>query len=338
MFLPRSQARVVPQKNRNNRISRPDWRWASPTWFRVVAVGQGHLAKPMVERLFIWAKRLVRHPNTLARFWVNIQVCQVVTKKAANTRMGKGKGSRVAVVGKVSSGTTLLAVSRLRSGLISKVVRQIQVRCHFRVAALYASRDLDSQTYLALKQTQRRYVALKRRETLYLYRRANQIHTLAFFSSLFRWSYRRPVLRTWHRYLYLSAPSSYSRVRFFLKPVTPLVTVAAWTWSLELDDDVLDEEDINLEVELVPAQLFKDVDWGWLAPEDSYSVTELFAYVFSGHGTLYERQATLFLNLAQKNWIMDYQHTQMLWVDLLTFHQIQEEAPYTLWSRVPSLV
>lgn len=146
------------------------------------------------------------------RFWVNLQAAQVVTKKPANLRMGKGKGGRAGVVASVSPGSTLLAVSFLRRGLVAKICRQISVRTSFKVGA---SRPLNPFAYrgLVTAKTQRRYTAYRMYDLRYFFRKANLSHMYAFTLFLFKWSRKVPRLKRIAGFNYFAVPEEFDLYR-----------------------------------------------------------------------------------------------------------------------------
>jgi hypothetical protein len=108
MFVPRRPSRARPHKRRRSRAcAHPAYAigGALRRWVGVRAGGEGRLALALVERFFSWARRLVSFPLQRARFWVNVQVARVVTRKPLKIRMGKGKGGRVGTCAQVYAGT-----------------------------------------------------------------------------------------------------------------------------------------------------------------------------------------------------------------------------------------
>ena len=81
--------------------------------------------------------------ETLRRFWFNLQVARVLTEKALNSRMGKGKGGRTGLIAYVRGGVLLFAVSSLRLGLLQALHRKLRVRCNFPVL-LNLARGVES--------------------------------------------------------------------------------------------------------------------------------------------------------------------------------------------------
>jgi len=48
---------------------------------------------------------------------MNLHACHLVTRKALNVRMGKGKGSRIGINARVNAGNIILKIKRARVGL-----------------------------------------------------------------------------------------------------------------------------------------------------------------------------------------------------------------------------
>lgn len=238
MFQIRTTTRVTPQKNRTNKFKYK----GSTTpkhlngWFTIVSVGQGCLTLALMSRLFTWAKRVIYYPNTTSRFWVNLQINKVITRKAANTRMGKGKGGRVAMLGFVTSGTVLLALSKIRQGKQKRLTRQIKVKIPFSVTARINNISL-SKFYYRSKIKQRYYVFTKKWEYFTIFKQTQQRELLALYTSIFRWYIRRPVLR---KCLY-AANQNYAINSNDVSPYGELpVSYPLYTalWSFSQDGDV----------------------------------------------------------------------------------------------------
>lgn len=58
-------------------------------------------------------------------------MARVVTQKAVNSRMGKGKGGRIGTVAQICSGTLIFGTTVLRRGLLKKLAARLRVRCNF---------------------------------------------------------------------------------------------------------------------------------------------------------------------------------------------------------------
>lgn len=95
MFLPYRPKLRRPQKARKLRqvfFNSPSAPSSGATL--LYTLRGGYWAESLAMSLFIKFKKLSRHPLRLARFWLNVPVSIVVTKKPLNNRMGKGKGAR----------------------------------------------------------------------------------------------------------------------------------------------------------------------------------------------------------------------------------------------------
>lgn len=64
-----------------------------------------------------------------------MQVASVLTRKAMNVRMGKGKGGRKGVQARLVAGTVLVGFMALRPGQLRALCRRVRVRCNFPVSA-----------------------------------------------------------------------------------------------------------------------------------------------------------------------------------------------------------
>lgn len=192
MFDPRYSQRFNPQKRRSSRLSVFKKSAHLQNWYRFIAVGQGVLTRPFLEKLYIWGKRITLFPTKTTRFWVNLQLGKVLTKKPANLRMGKGKGGRVGSVAKVSSGSILLAISHIRAGLTAKIRRQIQVRSPFRVGLVRPHLQPIALRSKVWTKITGRYTRSRMYDIRYFLRKSNQSHLYAFVLFLFKWFKKTP--------------------------------------------------------------------------------------------------------------------------------------------------
>lgn len=161
-------------------------------WTGVIALGRGFLSTSLVERLFIWGKRITRFPKNTSRFWVNIQCGVPVTKKPQNLRMGKGKGSRQGYRANIHAGSWLLAISVLRHGRLMQLHRHVQVRCAFKVGLRQmqkASVGLCGYTpfWRALSRMQQNFVKEQRLELIDMFKTMHQLVPLQVFRRMYRW-------------------------------------------------------------------------------------------------------------------------------------------------------
>jgi len=110
--------------------------------------------------------------------------------------MGKGKAKKVGEQAAMAAGSTILAFSSIRSALLRKVTRQVQVRCPFVVGALEETGSVRTGLYRRFrpKKTQRRYLAYRRYELTRLFRQLNKAHMISYFSFLYKWVSYVPVL------------------------------------------------------------------------------------------------------------------------------------------------
>ncbi len=158
--------RLQPQKKRSDRFLVPtsgrglanSWFYA---WVQIIAQGRGLVSWRLVERFFIWGKRLVRYPRQHARFWVNLQCNLVFTRKAKNTRMGKGKGGYAGRLTRVRAGALIFALSSVRAGYLIRLLRQMRVRCPLCLGVSFPQTwGCKRPSWLRHRRTRRRYARL----------------------------------------------------------------------------------------------------------------------------------------------------------------------------------
>jgi hypothetical protein len=114
----------------------------------ITALQGGFLNTRCVAYLFTYCKKLYRLSQKTSKVWLNLPSTNILTKKALNVRMGKGKGSKFGVNARVYPGNIVLAASAIRPGLWQKTVRFATARCAFR---LYAK--IVAPTYFSMLTT-----------------------------------------------------------------------------------------------------------------------------------------------------------------------------------------
>ena len=83
------------------------------------------------------------------------------TRKAKNSRMGKGKGSQAGRLTRVRPGALIIAFSGIREGRLLRVFRQISVRCPFVIGIKAPTlAPVSKPVWLHFKRARRRYSRL----------------------------------------------------------------------------------------------------------------------------------------------------------------------------------
>lgn len=163
-------------------------------WTQVLVQGAGLVSWHLVERIYIWGKKLVRYPRQRARFWVNLQCGLIFTRKPKNTRMGKGKGTQAGRVTRVSSGALLVAFSQIRRGYLRRLLRQVRVRCPLQLAIRSAVQVPCRPSWLRLKKTRRRYARLASARAWSKTRKFKRQRIFEFVTLTFFWLQKTPKL------------------------------------------------------------------------------------------------------------------------------------------------
>lgn len=337
MFQVNTNLRVTPQKNRTNKFKfnyRPNNNLVG--WYKIITIGQGFITHALMSRMFTWAKRVIYFPNSAARFWVNVQINKIITRKAANTRMGKGKGSRVTTVGFVSSNVVLLATSKIRAGKRKRLLRQIQVRCPFLVGAEHTKTNL-SRFFNKFKIRQRNFIFNKKWEYFTLFKQTQQRELFAFFSSIFKWYYRRPLVLSTIRITYNEEPLMFNDFPIFgeIPTSTPLYR-ALWSFSLRVSVfnlpiffyfeelnlnplDVLEEvfpfkktplrfaDDVKRNTELIVMHALYPAKFNSTNPYSQGRLNAIRSYVYTP-------------NKHYLQWLALLQVNQLFWATLIHFH------------------
>ena len=73
----------------------------------LVARAGGYVNNRVFERLYTLSKKRLRVAKRQTRIWGNLQMGLVISKKAKNSRMGKGRGGYNAVGARVYAGAPL---------------------------------------------------------------------------------------------------------------------------------------------------------------------------------------------------------------------------------------
>jgi hypothetical protein len=140
----------------------------------------------------------VHYPRQRARFWVNLQCGLVFTRKAKNSRMGKGKGSSAGRFTKVRSGALMMAFSFIRGGLLGKLLRQMRVRCplHLCLETPLSGSGVSPARpmWLRHRRSRRRYARLASARAWGKTRKFRQQRIFEFITLTFFWLQRTPRL------------------------------------------------------------------------------------------------------------------------------------------------
>lgn len=99
----------------------------------VFALSSGFLNFRMVSNFYIRFKKIFKFFKSITKFWYNLYCSYIITKKALNVRMGKGKGSRKGRVCYVKSGAPIIEMTYCRLGLLLYLYKYIRVRCSFKI-------------------------------------------------------------------------------------------------------------------------------------------------------------------------------------------------------------
>lgn len=163
------------------------------------ALGCGFLSTRCIAYFFSYGRKLLRLAKKTTHLWLNLPSAHLVTRKALNVRMGKGKGARLGINARIRSGAFVVASAGVRGGLWRKLVRFVRARCPFRLHAGCANTvaiNLGSrwrytvpagswQPPRALHLHVRRYATVQIAELYAVLRRLNRIKMLVYFLRLF---------------------------------------------------------------------------------------------------------------------------------------------------------
>jgi hypothetical protein len=83
----------------------------------ITALQGGFLNTRCVSYFFTYCKKLYRLSQKTSKVWLNLPSTNILTKKALNVRMGKGKGSKFGINARVYPGNVILAAAYVRPGL-----------------------------------------------------------------------------------------------------------------------------------------------------------------------------------------------------------------------------
>lgn len=103
----------------------------------IIATSSGFLSDKTLNNFFIIARKIFKNFKSISKFWIFLNTFYIVTRKALNVRMGKGKGSRKGLLSLVHSGSSILELKYCRLGLFLKLYRYISIRCSFNVKFLF---------------------------------------------------------------------------------------------------------------------------------------------------------------------------------------------------------
>lgn len=88
------------------------------------------------QTLLTYTRTICKTNKTMASCWLNLPLDYIITKKAQNVRMGKGKGSRKGACAYQRAGTIFCALGGIRPGISNKVLRFLRARVSTHVLML----------------------------------------------------------------------------------------------------------------------------------------------------------------------------------------------------------
>lgn len=215
MFTPRHLNRTVSQKQRGRLHGGASLLFAGGAvnlgnvQYSLNAISSGFLHPRCLELIVTFARKSLNIPQKSTKIWVNLHACHLVTRKALNVRMGKGKGSRIGLNARVSAGNRIIAVNFCRLGLWVKLVRFVRARCSFR---LCETRGSSGSFFIAQGRSgsfrfvgngsktrnlillQKRYITSRVLETLSTLQRLGYLQAYIYFRDLFQF-YKRTLPR-----------------------------------------------------------------------------------------------------------------------------------------------
>ena len=103
----------------------------------LACLSSGFISSNSLKRFCIVFKKRLKTRKNMTRYWVRLCYNYIFTKKGANTRMGKGKGSIKSYGCYYHSGNSLVEFFNIRNGLLQKLLQFIRVRCAFRVGSIH---------------------------------------------------------------------------------------------------------------------------------------------------------------------------------------------------------
>jgi hypothetical protein len=172
----------------------------------VVALRGGFLNSRCVTYFYTHCRKTFRVNKKSTKLWLNLPAANVISKKALNVRMGKGKGARLGVNARVYGGNFLVAILGARGGLVTRVVRFLGARCSFGIRLLLNAElqhpyrntvqaggagvySLDSNCALNSKSfaiMSKRYAVPQIFELYAMLRRLQRVKLYLYFSRLFK--------------------------------------------------------------------------------------------------------------------------------------------------------
>ena len=176
-------------------IKLSNWRtiqWASAG---LISAGCGSMAINLINRLLSHSKRVLRWPKHMSRTWVNIPRKHILTKKAINTRMGKGKGSRAGICARLQGGSLLAAYAEIRQAQQVRLNRWLRVRVPFNIISWNAKNDsLTSRrtSWVRFWRLQTKYINFLIDE---LDRKLTEIHRpglFIYYMGIINWRWQAP--------------------------------------------------------------------------------------------------------------------------------------------------
>lgn len=324
MFMPRVSTLTTPQKNRHNRIKQLSVKVHLKGWTKLLSLGQGFVNYSFIERAYVYCKKMSSCESGHSSIWFNVSSNVWIRKKAAQTRMGKGCGTKSTCGSGTRSGITLLAISSVRPGLMKNFKRHIQVRCSFKVGIEYSQKQLNNNipqnSWLFFKKTQQRYLMKKRYEITNLLSRTNNGQTLALYRDIFKWFRKKPWFGNSSSYSLYKSPEVYWSFDLAF-PFTPTQSVRMiWGWFEDYDDiDIIYDSDIFLDnLEWIEV-LMPSKKWDWIDYDQMFLIT---TFMFAAKENFLEpslRSEIFELSTKSQQWVFDIQIISLVWYILIFY-------------------
>lgn len=161
----------------------------------VVAASSGFLCNRVLQSFVVRFRNIFKPFRSITKFWFYLSSSYVVTKKALNVRMGKGKGSRKGTLALMKSGNSILELNYCRLGLLLKLYKYISVRCSFKTNYVFRktfssmrfnmylnSFNIKIKSYRKIKS--KRYIKSRLNEVLGIYKKSSFVVLLKEFDIL----------------------------------------------------------------------------------------------------------------------------------------------------------
>lgn len=161
----------------------------------IISASSGFVCNRVLQSFIVRFRNTFKPFKSITKFWFYLSSFYIVTKKALNVRMGKGKGSRKGTLALIKSGNSLVELNYCRLGLLLKLYKYISVRCSFKTNYVFCKTFSTARFNLHLnnfnvkfkpykKIKNKKYISSRLNEVFSIYKKSSFVILLKEFDIL----------------------------------------------------------------------------------------------------------------------------------------------------------